>query len=479
MNYKIVIRVLAFLSIFLGLGMLLPLPFSYYYGSGDAQAFLISAAVCFSIGILAFLTNDKKTDLKTKDGFAIVTFGWIIMALLGSLPYMLSGAIPSFADAFFESMSGFTTTGSTILSEIEILPKGILLWRSITHWFGGMGIIVLTIAILPFLGIGGMSLFKAESPGPISDRLKPRITQTAKLLWGVYLLFTASELVLLMTGGMDFYNALNHSFATLATGGFSTYNASIAGQSAYIQYIIIFFMFVAGTNFSLHYHWLRGDFKSVIKSKEFQFYVTMVIISSVVIFTDVYSLYEGAVEPAARDVLFQVLAIVTTTGFATADFEQWSTGTQILLLALMFSGGMAGSTSGGMKVIRIMLLLKFAYNQFVKVLHPRAIVPIKIGDSRIDDKVIHDVLGFFVLYVFILGASTYLLIIFGLDFETAIGSAITAVNNIGPGLNLTGPTDNFGFLPDISKWLLSFLMLVGRLEVLTVIILLAPSYWKK
>ncbi len=479
MNYKIVIRVLAFLSIFLGLGMLLPLPFSYYYGSGDAQAFLISAAICFSIGILAFLTNDKKTDLKTKDGFAIVTFGWIIMALLGSLPYMLSGAIPSFADAFFESMSGFTTTGSTILSEIETLPKGILLWRSITHWFGGMGIIVLTIAILPFLGIGGMSLFKAESPGPISDRLKPRITQTAKLLWGVYLLFTASELVLLMTGGMDFYNALNHSFATLATGGFSTYNASIAGQSAYIQYIIIFFMFVAGTNFSLHYHWLRGDFKSVIKSKEFQFYVTMVIISSVVIFTDVYSLYEGAVEPAARDVLFQVLAIVTTTGFATADFEQWSTGTQILLLALMFSGGMAGSTSGGMKVIRIMLLLKFAYNQFVKVLHPRAIVPIKIGDSRIDDKVIHDVLGFFVLYVFILGASTYLLIIFGLDFETAIGSAITAVNNIGPGLNLTGPTDNFGFLPDISKWLLSFLMLVGRLEVLTVIILLAPSYWKK
>ncbi|MER3327983.1 MAG: TrkH family potassium uptake protein, partial [Candidatus Kapaibacterium sp.] len=376
-------------------------------------------------------------------------------------------------------MSGFTTTGSTILSEIETLPKGILLWRSITHWFGGMGIIVLTIAILPFLGIGGMSLFKAESPGPISDRLKPRITQTAKLLWGVYLLFTVAELVLLMTGGMDFYNALNHSFATLATGGFSTYNASIAGQSAYIQYIIIFFMFVAGTNFSLHYHWLRGDFKSVVKSKEFQFYVAMVFISSIVIFTDVYSLYEGAVEPAARDVLFQVLAIVTTTGFATADFEQWSTGTQILLLALMFSGGMAGSTSGGMKVIRIMLLLKFAYNQFIKVLHPRAIVPIKIGDSRIDDKVIHDVLGFFVLYIFILGGATYLLVIFGLDFETAIGSAVTAVNNIGPGLNLTGPTDNFGFLPDISKWLLSFLMLVGRLEVLTVIILLAPSYWKK
>jgi trk/ktr system potassium uptake protein len=479
MNYKIVIRVLAFLSIFLGLGMLLPLPFCYYYDSGDAQAFLISAAICFSIGILSFLTNDKKTDLKTKDGFAIVSFGWIIMALLGSLPYMLSGAIPSFADAFFESMSGFTTTGSTILSEIESLPQGILLWRSITHWFGGMGIIVLTIAILPFLGIGGMSLFKAESPGPISDRLKPRITQTAKLLWGVYVLLTVTELGLLMIGGMDFYHSLNHAFATMATGGFSTKNLSLAGETPYTQYIVIIFMFIAGTNFSLHYHWMRGDVRSVFKSTEFRVYIFIIFFTSIFIFTDVYHLYAGAVEPAIRDVLFHVIAVITTTGFATSDFEQWSNSSQIMTLALMFVGGMAGSTSGGMKVIRVILLIKFAYNQFVKVLHPRAIVPIKVGDTRIEDKVIHDVLGFFVLYMFILGVSIYLLILFGLDLESAIGSGVTAINNIGPGLNLTGPTDNFGFLPDISKWLLSFLMLVGRLEVLTVIILLAPSYWKK
>lgn len=479
MNYKIVIRVLAFLSIFLGLGMLLPLPFCYYYGSGDAQAFLISAAICFTLGILAFVTNDKRTDLKTKDGFAIVTFGWIIMALLGSLPYMLSGAIPSFADAFFESMSGFTTTGATILSEIESLPKGILLWRSITHWFGGMGIIVLTIAILPFLGIGGMSLFKAESPGPISDRLKPRITQTAKLLWGVYVLLTATELGLLMVGGMDFYHSLNHAFATMATGGFSTRNMSLMNETPYTQYIIILFMFIAGTNFSLHYYWMRGDFKSVYKSTEFKVYVFIILFTSVIIFTEVFQHYAGAVEPAIRDVLFHVVSVITTTGFATADFEQWSSAAQMMTLALMFIGGMAGSTSGGMKVIRVILLFKFAYNQFVKVLHPRAIVPIKIGDTRIDDKVIHDVLGFFVLYIGIIAASIYILIFFGLDLETAIGSAVTAINNIGPGLNLTGPTDNFGFLPDVSKWLLSFLMLVGRLEVLTVIILLAPSYWKK
>lgn len=479
MNYKIVIRVLAFLSIFLGLGMLLPLPFCYYYGSGDAQAFLISAAICFTIGILAFVTNDKRTDLKTKDGFAIVTFGWIIMALLGSLPYVLSGAIPSFSDAFFESMSGFTTTGATILSEIESLPKGILLWRSITHWFGGMGIIVLTIAILPFLGIGGMSLFKAESPGPISDRLKPRITQTAKLLWGVYVLLTATELALLMVGGMDFFHSLNHAFATMATGGFSTRNMSLMNETPYTQYIIILFMFIAGTNFSLHYYWMRGDIKSVFKSTEFRVYVSIILFTSVIIFTEVFQLYVGAVEPAVRDVLFHVVSVITTTGFATADFEQWSSAAQMMTLGLMFIGGMAGSTSGGMKVIRVILLFKFAYNQFVKVLHPRAIVPIKIGDTRIEDKVIHDVLGFFVLYVGIIAISIYMLILFGLDLETAIGSAVTAINNIGPGLNLTGPTDNFGFLPDVSKWLLSFLMLVGRLEVLTVIILLAPSYWKK
>jgi trk system potassium uptake protein TrkH len=479
MNYKIVIKVLAFLSIFLGLGMLLPLPFCYYYGSGDAQAFLISAAICFSIGILAFLNNDKKTELKTRDGFAIVTFGWIIMALLGSLPYMLSGAIPSFADAFFESMSGFTTTGSTILTEIESLPQGILLWRSTTHWFGGMGIIVLTIAILPFLGIGGMSLFKAESPGPISDKLKPRITQTAKLLWAVYLILTVTQLSLLMVGGMDFFHSLNHSFATMATGGFSTKNLSLAGETPYTQYIVIIFMFLAGTNFSLHYHWMRGDFKSVYKSTEFRVYVFIILFSSTVIFTDVYQIYAGAVEPAIRDVLFHVVTVITTTGFATSDFEMWSTSSQVMTLALMFVGGMAGSTSGGMKVIRVILLFKFAYNQFVKVLHPRAIVPIKVGNTRIEDKVIHDVLGFFVLYVFIIAVSIYLLILFGLDLESAIGSAVTSINNIGPGLNLTGPTKNFGFLPDISKWLLSFLMLVGRLEVLTVIILLAPSYWKK
>lgn len=479
MNYKIVIRVLAFLSIFLGLGMLLPLPFCYYYGSGDVQAFLISAAICFTIGTLAFLTNDKKTDLKTKDGFAIVTFGWIIMALLGALPYIFSGAIPSFTDAFFESMSGFTTTGSTILSDIESLPKGILLWRSITHWFGGMGIIVLTIAILPFLGIGGMSLFKAESPGPISDRLKPRITQTAKLLWGVYVLLTATELALLMVGGMDFYHSLNHAFATMATGGFSTRNLSLVNETPYTQYIIMIFMFIAGTNFSLHYYWMRGDFKSVFKSTEFRVYVFIIIFTSTLIFTEVFQLYAGAVEPAIRDVLFHVITVITTTGFATSDFEQWSSAAQVMTLALMFMGGMAGSTSGGMKVIRVILLFKFAYNQFVKVLHPRAIVPIKIGDTRIEDKVIHDVLGFFVLYVGIIAVSIYMLILFGLDLETAIGSAVTAINNIGPGLNLTGPTDNFGFLPDVSKWLLSFLMLVGRLEVLTVIILLAPSYWKK
>lgn len=479
MNVKLILRVLAFLSIFLGLGMLMPIPFSYYYNSGDIVPLVESAAICFSLGLFAFIPHDKRSDIKAKDGFAIVTFGWIIMALLGSLPYLLSGSIPSFTDAFFESMSGFTTTGSTILKNIEIMPAGILFWRSITHWLGGMGIIVLTIAILPFLGVSGMQLFRAESSGPFSDRLKPRITHTAKVLWSIYIAITFVEVLLLMAGGMDFYNAINHSFSTMATGGFSTKNASIAGQSAYIQYVIIAFMVIAGTNFSLHYHFVKGNFKVYIKSPEFRFYFFTLIISTLLIFTNVYSIYAGSVEVAFRDSLFQVSSLMTCTGFVTADYEKWSYASQFILVLLMMGGGMAGSTSGGIKTIRIMLLLKFTYNQFVKVLHPKAVVPIRIGNRQIDDKIVTDILGFFLLYLFILMSSIVLLTYFGLDIVSALSAVVTAMSGVGPGLNLVGPIDNFAFLNDASKWLLSFLMLAGRLELLTIIILLAPSYWKK
>ena len=479
MNIKLVLRVLAFLSIFLGIGMLLPLPFSYYYNSGDATALMKSAAVCFSIGLLVFIPKDISKNFKTKDGFAIVTFGWIIMALLGSLPYLFSGAIPNFTNAIFETMSGFTTTGSTILTDIEALPKGILFWRSITHWLGGMGIIVLTIAILPFLGIAGMQLFKAESSGPFSDKLKPRITHTAKLLWTVYLVLTITELLMLMSGGMGFYDSINHAFATLATGGFSTYNSSIVGQSSYIQYVLIAFMVLAGTNFSLHYYFVTGNFTTYFRSPEFRFYFFSILIASFLIFFNIYTQYDGALELAFRDSLFQVVSCVTCTGFASADYELWGTTPQLLLLLLMMGGGMAGSTAGGIKTVRLILLLKFTYNQFVKVLHPKAVVPLRIGSRYVDEKTVLDVLGFFMLYIVILATSVLLLTVFGLDLISSIGAVVTAMSGVGPGLNLVGPMDNFSFLPDVSKWLLSFLMLAGRLELLTVIILLSPNYWHK
>lgn len=479
MNISLVVRVLAFLSIFLGIGMLLPLPFSYYYGGEDTNALWTSASICFAIGLLAFIPKDEKKDFKPKEGFAIVTFGWIFMAVLGSLPYLISGSIPNVTDAIFESMSGFTTTGSTILTNIESLPKGILFWRSITHWLGGMGIIVLTIAILPFLGVAGMQLFKAESSGPFSEKLKPRITHTAKLLWTVYLVLTITEMLMLMAGGMSFYQSINHSFATLATGGFSTNNASIAGQSSYIQYVIIAFMILAGTNFSLHFHFVKGNFMTYFRSPEFRFYFFSILFSSLFIMLNILPQYSGAVELAFRDSLFQVTSLVTCTGFATADYELWNTTSQVVLLLLMMGGGMAGSTAGGIKTVRLILLFKFTYNQFVKVLHPRAIVPLRIGNRNVDDKIVADVLGFFLLYIVVVIISILLLTFFGLDFVSAIGAVVTAMSGVGPGLNLVGPMDNFAFLPDVSKWLLSFLMLAGRLELVTVIILLSPTYWNK
>jgi trk system potassium uptake protein TrkH len=480
MYYRIVLRILGLLLIFLGGAMLLPLPFSFYYGDGDYVALLISSGISLTFGMLAFLQSPKKRDLRPKEGFAVVTLGWITFSLFGSLPYMLSGTIPSFTDAFFETMSGFSTTGATILTDIEALPHGILFWRSLTHWLGGMGIIVLSLAILPFLGVGGMQLFKAEAPGPVVDKLSPRITETAKILWLVYLGFTVAETILLILGGMSLFDALCHTFGTMATGGFSNYNAS-AGHfgSAYIDFVIILFMLIAGTNFSLHYHWLKGDFKSLWRSEEFRFYLSLIAGVTLLISIDTYMNVYGDVFETIQYTLFQVVAIVTTTGYGTADYEQWSASSQILLFALMFVGGCAGSTGGGMKVLRIYLLVKFAYSEIVKMIHPQAVVPIRIGSTIVDRKVMINIAGFFVLFALLTVFGSVVMAFLGLDILSALGAVTATINNIGPGLNKVGPTDNYAFIPDAGKWFLSFFMLMGRLELFTVIVLLAPSYWKK
>jgi len=384
-----VLNLLGKLLIVLSLLLLTPIPFSYYFHDNMVQPFLISSiigALCGSLLVIVFL---PEKELGHRDGFAIVVMSWLGLGFLGALPFYFSGKIPSFIDCLFESISGFTTTGSTILPVIEALPQSLLFWRALTHWLGGMGIIVLTLAILPLLGIGGMQLFQAEMPGPTKDRLAPRIQDTARILWSVYVLFTILEIFLLMFGGVDFFNALCHSFATLATGGFSNHSSSIAYyDSAYVEGVIILFMFLAGINFSLHYRMLRGRIGSYWQSEEFRLYLTLIGVTTVIIMAANY--YSGTITDISRnfrDVLFQVLAIITTTGFGTADFDLWPPICKVLLISLMFVGGCAGSTGGGIKVVRFLLFFKYARLQLQRLVHPRQVGTIELGNTKVPQEV--------------------------------------------------------------------------------------------
>jgi trk system potassium uptake protein TrkH len=455
----------------LGIAMLLPIPFSFYYGDKDYMSLLISAGITLIAGYTSFITTDLDRDLRAKEGFAVVTFSWLFFSVFGSLPFLLSGAIPNITDAFFETMSGFTTTGATILPSVESLSHGILFWRSLTHWIG---------AILPFLGVGGMQLFRAEVPGPVADKLTPRVTGTAKILWGVYVLLTVVEAGLLMFGGMNLFDALCHSFGTLATGGYSTKSASIgAYHSVYIDYVVIVFMIMAGTNFSLHYRFFRGDLKAYFRNKEFLFFLSIIGLATLIIGADTYFNHYGTVATTIQKTLFQVVAILTPTGYGTADYEQWAFSSQFTLFMLMFFGGSAGSTGGGIKIIRIFILVKFVFSEITRLLHPHAVVPVRIGDKVIPREVVTNVLGFFILFIltFMLGVLTMSSL--GLDMATSLGSVAATLANIGPGLGSVGPTDNYAHIPVFGKWVLCLLMLMGRLEIFTVIILLSPFYWQK
>jgi len=479
MRVQSVVHILSLLLIFEGIAMLLPIPFSLYYGDMDYIALLISAGITSAAGILGFFLTNFDQDLRPKEGFAIVTFGWISFSLFGSLPFLISGYIPTLTNAFFETMSGFTTTGATILTDIEALPHGLLFWRSFTHWLGGMGIIVLSLAILPFLGVGGMQLFKAEVPGPTADRLAPRITETAKILWGVYALISLAETVLLMFGGMSLFDALCHTFGTMATGGFSTRNASIgAFDSAYIDYVIIVFMVLAGTNFALHYRALTGDIKAYFRNTEFKFFLSIIGIAFVLVGIDTFTRY-NTIPDALQNTLFQVVSILTTTGYGTADYEMWGFSSQVILFFLMFIGGCAGSTGGSLKVVRIYVLIKFVRSEIIRLVHPHAVVPVRIGDTVVPDDALTNILGMFITFVLLFVLGVLIMAGLGLNMDTAMGSIAATLGNIGPGLGNVGPTDNYAFIPGLGKWVLCAFMLIGRLEVFTVIILLSPSYWKK
>ncbi|MEJ2199732.1 MAG: potassium transporter TrkG [Desulfuromonadaceae bacterium] len=465
MNILTTLRILGALLLFLAVALLIPIPFSLYFQDGVALTFVIAATISLIAGLLLFQGCRGSMELSVREGFAVVTFGWLFYAIFGALPFVLSGTIPSFVDALFETMSGFTTTGSTILTVIEGLPESMLLWRALTHWRGGMGIIVLSLAILPMLGVGGMQLFKAEVPGPTADRLKPRIQDTAKLLWGVYVLLTSLEVILLMLGGMNFYEALCHAVA--------------AYDSAYIDWVIILFMFLAGVNFSLHYQALRGRFREFHRNEEFRFYLALTLGSIALLIVlnqnTVYSSFSDNLRYSA----FQATSILTTTGFGTADYEGWPVMAQYLLVSLMFVGGCAGSTGGGMKVARVFLLFKHVQVQLFKLIHPKAVRLVKLGDIPVDRDVMQSILGFFALYIGVFVGASFLLAATGLDLISSGAAVIATLSNIGPGLGSVGPVDNFAHVTDCGKIVLTFCMLLGRLELFTVLVLIFPSFWKK
>ncbi|MBX2841754.1 MAG: TrkH family potassium uptake protein, partial [Flammeovirgaceae bacterium] len=435
-NFKIIVSIVGLLLIINGLFMILCLPFSIYFDEGDWKALLVSGLLTYTVGFTIWFRykDSKEKELKKKDGYLIVTLGWVVMSAFGALPFIFSGAIPNYTDAFFETISGFSTTGASILTDIEAVPKGILFWRSLTQWIGGMGIIVLTVAILPLLGIGGMQLFVAEAPGISPDKLKPRIQATAKRLWYVYVFLTILETVLLMLGGMSFYDAINHSLTTMATGGFSTKNTSAVEFSPYTQYVLIFFMFMAGTSFTLNYFLFKGKLGKIWKNEEFRYYGVMTLVFSAIASITLYFTTEKDVEEAIREALFQVVSVITTTGYASADYLKWSPFLIFMILILMFIGGSAGSTSGGVKIVRHVILLKNSLLELKRQLHPSAILPVRFNGKAVAQNITYHVLAFIFIYLSIFAIGTFIIAATGMDFESSIGAVATSLGNIGPGL---------------------------------------------
>ena len=482
MNIKLVLKIISILMFILSIFLIFPTAFALYYN--EIHEFKIFLSIIIIVIIVSsisffFLKSNKKQILSSKDGFLMVALSWLSASAVGALPFYFTDCIPSFTNALFETMSGFTTTGASILTDIESIPKSLLFWRSLTHWLGGMGIVVLTVAILPVLGIGGLQLIKAEAPGPSIDKITPRIKETAKILWLIYLGLTVTETFLLMIGGLDLFEALTHTFGTLATGGFSPNNTSVGFyNSPYIDIIVTVFMMLAGTNFILHYRMISGRYKSMLQDAEFKVYIFIFFTATLLIALNLYGFYDTFSE-SLRYAAFQSASILTTTGFATADFEKWPFLAQAILFLLMFIGGCSGSTGGGIKVIRIYSLLKQGYNEMKYLLHSRAIFILKISGKTIKKDIMYAISGFFFLYIFLVLIVTIAVASSGQDIITSLTTALATVGNIGPGFGKIGPAENYAFFPDYVKWVLCFAMLVGRLELYTILILFTPIFWRK
>jgi len=480
-NVKIVLQVVGVLMMIVGSLMEFSALIAWLMKAADVMNLILSGAMAIGLGAALYLIHkiiNGHTRLAKREGYLIVAVGWMSMVLTGLIPYLMEDIGMSFTEAFFETMSGMTTTGATVVTDLTQLEPGILFWRSMTQWIGGMGIIVLTVAIFPLLGIGGIELFVAEAPGPTSDKLHPRIQETAKRLWLLYVGLTGTLFMVYRVLGMTWFDSINHALTTMATGGFSTHNESMAFFSPSIQWACILFMFIAGTNYTVIYYLLTRKFKRVISSEEFKNYalITGLIVALICLIR--WIKVGGGVEIVLRETFFQVISLITTTGYVTADYTSWTPGITVICFALLFLGASAGSTSGGIKIIRHTVFFKNTYQEFKRLLHPNAFIRLKINREIVPPKIMVHILVFLLIYMMLFVVGSLIVTLMGVDMVSAAGAVATSLGNVGPAIGSVGPLDNFAHLSDSVKWVLSFLMLLGRLELFSILILFTPYFWR-
>lgn len=484
-NTRMVFRTMGALLLLEALFMAISMGVSLWYNEADSDVFLLSTLITLLAGFIGiFIGRRAESRMGEREGYFIVAMVWVVFSLFGMLPYYLSGQVPSFTDAWFETMSGFTTTGATIISDLDSITHGLLFWRSLTQWIGGMGIIVLSIAILPIFGLNGMQLYAAEVTGLTYEKLSPRISDTAKLMWTTYIVLTAIEILALWLCGMELFDAICHSFSTISTGGFSTKNESLAFyDSAAIHYIVTFFMFMSGINFVLLIYLLRGKTRNIIKDEELRWYTIAVILFTLIITIGLYVSRTGwtltQMERSFRDSIFTVISSMTSTGYTISDYMNWPLVAWVIIFFLMLTGACAGSTAGGIKWVRLSIIFKNGIAEFKRRIHPNAIIPVKLNEKVVPQQTINNIMAFMIFYVFIIVITVVVFCACGVNFDEAIGSAVSAMGNVGISIGHFGPAGSYESFPDVAKWMMSLVMLIGRLEIFTVLLLFTKVLWKK
>ncbi len=484
-NTRMVFRTMGALLLIEAVFMTMALFVSLWYGEADSGVFLLSTIITLLAGVIGLLVGHRaESRMGEREGYVIVAMVWVVFSAFGLLPYYLSGQVPSLTDAWFESMSGFTTTGATIIPDLEVITHGLLFWRSLTQWIGGMGIIVLSIAILPIFGLNGMQLYAAEVSGLTYEKVSPRIADTAKMMWSIYVLLTVTEVVALWLCGMDMFDAVCHSFSTIATGGFSTHNNSLEYyDSAAIHYTVTFFMFISGINFVMLIYLLRGKTRYFFKDEELRWYSVAVAVFAVLLTVGLYVARPGwsgvEMERAFRDSIFTVISSMTSTGYTISDYMYWPVVAWVVIFFLMLTGACAGSTAGGIKWVRLAIIMKNGVAEFQRRIHPNAIIPVKLNEKAVPQQTINNIMAFLIFYVFIIVVTVVIFCATGVDFDEAIGSAVSAIGNVGISIGQFGPAGTYAEFPVVAKWVMSFVMLIGRLEIFTVLLLFTRALWRK